>query len=230
MSADLSLPDDFDGHVRLFPLPSLVLFPYVVQPLHIFEPRYRQMLADALEANRLIAMATLKPGWEADYQGEPPIHPVVCVGRIIKEERLPDGRSNLLLLGLSRARIIEEVATDKLYRTARTQILEDLPVADAATERELRGKLHEYLNVWFATQAAALAQLRKLLEGSLPLGTLCDIFSFTLDMEVEQKQELLAESDVETRVRLLLDYLEPRLPTKLVPDKPRPFPPNFSDN
>jgi Lon protease-like protein len=230
MSADLSLPDDFDGRVRLFPLPSLVLFPYVVQPLHIFEPRYRQMLADARQADRLIAMATLKPGWEADYQGEPPVHPVVCVGRIIKEEQLPEGRSNLLLLGLSRARILEEVPTGKLYRTARTQLLEDRPIADAATERELRRKLHQYLNVWFATQAAALAQLRKLLEGSLPLGTLCDIFSFTLEMEVERKQQLLAEYDVEKRIRLLLDYLEPRLPTKSVPDKPLSFPPSFSDN
>ena len=64
MSGDASHPDDFSGPVRLFPLPNLVLFPYVLQPLHIFQPRYRELMADALHDDRLIALATLKPGWE----------------------------------------------------------------------------------------------------------------------------------------------------------------------
>src|SRR5437588_755419 len=80
------------GTARLFPLPNLVLFPYVIQPLHVFEPRYRRLLADALAGDRLMAMALLKPGWEEDYQQRPAIHPVVCLGKIFKEERLPDGR------------------------------------------------------------------------------------------------------------------------------------------
>jgi len=141
---------------------------------------------------------------------------------------LPDGRYNLLLHGLSRARIVEELETDKLYRMARVEILPDVPVASAAVEQDLRRRLSEYLTAWFAAQPVALEQLGKLLESNLPLGTLCDVFGFTLDLEVELKQQLLEDSDVEQRARRLLEHLGPRLPTKLAPA--RPFPPDFSDN
>src|SRR6266545_6172021 len=111
MSDDLSPLADFAGTARLFPLPNLVFFPHVMQPLHIFEPRYRQMTADALAGDRLIAMALLRPGWEPDYEKVPPIYPVVCLGRIVADQRLEDGRYRLLLRGLSRAGIVEEVPT-----------------------------------------------------------------------------------------------------------------------
>jgi Lon protease-like protein len=230
MSADNALPANFCGPVRLFPLPNLVLFPHAVQPLHIFEPRYRDMTADALRGDRLIAMAVLQPGWEAEYHNSPPIDPVVCVGRVIKDEHLPDGRYNLLLHGLSRAHVLEELPTGKLYRAARVRLVEDVPVAAPEVERELRRQLSTCVNAWFASQTTVLAQLRKLLEGSLPLGALCDVFGFTMSVEVEVKRQLLAEADVERRARLLLDYLAPRLPTKLAPDPERRFPPEFSAN
>ena len=116
MSDDLTSLDDFRGLARLFPLPNLVLFPSVIQPLHIFEPRYRQLTEDALKDDRLIGMALLRPGYEEDYHNSPPIYPVICLGRIYKEERLPDGRWNLLLHGLTRARVESEVDADRLYR------------------------------------------------------------------------------------------------------------------
>src|SRR5581483_8559229 len=103
-------PEHFSGTARLFPLPNLVLFPHVMQPLHIFEPRYRQMTTDALDGDRLIALALLRPGWEADYDGKPVIYPVACLGRIVAEQRLEDGRYNILLRGLSRIRVLEELA------------------------------------------------------------------------------------------------------------------------
>src|SRR5215212_9539920 len=93
------LPLDFTGEVRLFPLPNLVMFPHVVQPLHIFEPRYCELLEDALATDNLIAMALLQPGWEQDYEGRPPIADIVCVGRVVSHARLPENRHNLLLLG-----------------------------------------------------------------------------------------------------------------------------------
>ena len=73
MSDDLSPLTHFAGTARLFPLPNLVLFPHVMQPLHVFEPRYRQMTADALTGDRLIGLVLLKPGWEADYEGKPAV-------------------------------------------------------------------------------------------------------------------------------------------------------------
>ncbi len=93
-------PDDFSGRVRLFPLPNLVLFPHVVQPLHIFEPRYCEMLADSMASDRLIAMALLEPGWEAQYHNKPPIASVVCIGKVVTHTPTADHRHNILLAGL----------------------------------------------------------------------------------------------------------------------------------
>src|SRR5499427_8446400 len=109
MHDDYSPLSVFSGMARLFPLPNLVFYPQVMQPLHIFEPRYRQMTADALAGDRLIAMALLRPGWEPQYEGRPALYPVVCLGQIIADQLLDDGRSNLLLRGLARARILQEV-------------------------------------------------------------------------------------------------------------------------
>jgi uncharacterized protein len=110
--------EDFSGKVRLFPLPNLVLFPHVMQPLHIFEPRYRHLLEDALAGDHLIAMALLAPGWQKDYDGSPPLHPVACLGRITTYHKLDDGTYNLLLLGLRRIRVVRELAGDKKFREA----------------------------------------------------------------------------------------------------------------
>src|SRR5436305_6346291 len=102
MSHDPAPLISFGGTARLFPLPNLVLFPAVIQPLHIFEPRYRQLMADALADDRLMALALLQPGWEDNYYESPPIFPVVCLAKIFQEEQLPDGRYNLLVQGMSR--------------------------------------------------------------------------------------------------------------------------------
>src|SRR5947199_6205684 len=109
MNDDAQALSKFAGMARLFPLPNMVLFPHVVQPRHVFEPRYRQLTADALAGDRLVTMALLQPGWEPDEAGRPPIFPVACVGRIIAHKPLDDGRSILLLRGLSRVRVIEEI-------------------------------------------------------------------------------------------------------------------------
>ena len=89
----------------LFPLPNVVLFPGVFLPLHIFEARYRAMTEDALAGDRMIGMALLKPGFEAEYEGRPPIYPVGCMGLITHAERLPDGRFNIVLQGVERFRV-----------------------------------------------------------------------------------------------------------------------------
>src|SRR4029078_412459 len=99
----------FSGVVRLFPLPELVLYPHVMQPLHIFEERYREMLEDALADDRLIAMAMLEPRYEEDYDRRPPIAAHACPGKAVAHRRLSDGRYNLLLLGVGRVRIVREL-------------------------------------------------------------------------------------------------------------------------
>ena len=113
----------------------MVLFPQVMQPLHVFEPRYRQLAADALAGDRYIAMALLKPGWEKDYAGNPEIYPVACLGRIVAEQQLPDGRYNLLLRGMSRVQIVQEIPHTKLYRKARVDLLVDVEVEKSRAAR-----------------------------------------------------------------------------------------------
>jgi uncharacterized protein len=231
MNDDALSLTDFCGIARLFPLPDLVLFPSVVQPLHIFEPRYRQLTADALANDRLIALALLKPGGEEDNQNRPAIFSVVCLGRIFKEERLADGRYNLLLHGLSRARIIEEMGSGHLYRTARVDLLSEPPDPQGPPGLDLRTRLRKRMAHWLASRDAALDQLDTLLKSCLTLGTLCDIFSFALPFGSELKQALLEETDPGRRVdRLLtqLDMLEPA--SEADKDSPRRFPPDFSSN
>ncbi len=223
--------DDFSGLARLFPLPNLVLFPHVAQPLHIFEPRYRQMLTDALESDRLIAMALLCPGWEAEYDRRPPLYPVVCLGRVSQEERLPDGRYNLLLQGLTRARIVEEVKTGNLYRVARVELLEDEPVHSEKSEQLLCESLVRSVSPFFLANPGAMEQVKKLLRSDLSLGALCDIFSFALPLPIEVKQQLLEEPCVQLRVRHLLSSLDDLPPTTTKPEaSQRHFPPEFSSN
>src|ERR1019366_9533561 len=106
---------EFNGKARLFPLPNLVFFPHVMQPLHIFEPRYREMTADALAGDRFIALVLPAPGWEDDYDGAPALHSIGCLGRIVAEQKLEDGRYNILLRGFARIRILKELGSKKLY-------------------------------------------------------------------------------------------------------------------
>src|SRR6516225_12385740 len=119
----------------LFPLPNVVLFPNVFLPLHIFEPRYREMTADALASDRMIGMVLLRPGWERDYEGRPPVYPIGCSGVVTHVERLPDGRFNIVLRGLERFRILEE-EHGRAYRRALVEPLTEAPV-DADDRRAI---------------------------------------------------------------------------------------------
>src|SRR5438874_2962379 len=123
------------GAVRLFPLPNLVMFPHVMQPLHVFEPRYCDLLDDALAGDRLIAMVLLEPGWERDYDARPAIAPVACLGKVVAHERLPTGRHNILLRGLGRAAIQRELPPRRPFREPVVDRLEDFYPASGAKRR-----------------------------------------------------------------------------------------------
>src|SRR5687768_13631084 len=117
-------PEQFSGVARLFPLPNLVMFPHVMQPLHVFEPRYRDLVEEALAGDRLLALALLSPGWESDYEGCPPIYTTACLGAIAKHARLDEGKYNLLLVGVRRVRIRREVPSARTFRLAEAEIVD----------------------------------------------------------------------------------------------------------
>src|SRR4051794_5845167 len=114
--------------IPIFPLPNVVLFPNVFLPLHIFEPRYRQMVDEALKGDRIIGMVLLRPGWEGDYEGRPAIYPIGCAGVITHAERLADGRFNIVLRGMEKFRVREE-ESGRTYRVAHVE-----PVPEPAPE------------------------------------------------------------------------------------------------
>jgi Lon protease-like protein len=218
----------FTGKARLFPLPNLVFFPHVMQPLHIFEPRYREMTAEALAGDRFIALVLPVPGWEKDYAKTPALHSVACLGRIIAEQQLEDGRFNILLRGLARIGIVKEIKSKKLFRCARTEVLEEIPLDDEALALHWRKTLIEKAPSWFPNQGEVVEQFSKLLHSDLALGTLSDIMTFALPLDAEFKQTLLEQLNVETRLQVLHDFLEE---TKAAADQSqRKFPPEFSAN
>ncbi len=227
MNDDDPILESFTGPARLFPLPNLVLFPRIDQPLHIFEPRYRQMTADALAGDRLIAMALVTEAKKAELEGSPPIHPGVCIGRIMYEQEFEDGRYLLMLRGLARARIIEEIADNTPYRRARVELLEDrmtLPMTDVLAIRQRLASLI----LPRISDPESLQQLRDLFQSQMPLGTLCDFLGYKLPLPLTCKQQLLEEVDVASRARRLLDELAIQLPAGQ--SEPRKFPPEFSLN
>jgi Lon protease-like protein len=207
--------------IRLFPLPNLVLFPGAVLPLHIFEPRYREMTADALADDRRIALVLPRPGWEPDYAGAPAIHAVACVGRIVAEQHLADGRYNILLRGLARMRIVEEVPQGKLYRVARAVLLDEVPCTAAAEEAVGRQRLREQAAEWFDGQSEVRDRFLELIDDDLGLGALVDLVAFALPLDAEFKQTVLEELDVSQRLARLLRELGAAR---------RAFPPDFSAN
>lgn len=115
--------------VPVFPLPGTVLFPGAVLPLHIFELRYRTMVRDALSAERMIAIATLAPGWQDDYQGSPPFHPLGCVARIDEVEWLPNDHYRLVVRGTWRVRF-DRVVREFPYRACAVEVLHDAPYTE----------------------------------------------------------------------------------------------------
>jgi Lon protease-like protein len=112
--------------VPVFPLPKLVLFPGTALPLHIFEPRYRDMLGDALAGpQRLIAVAQLKPGWEAAYDARPAIYPVAGMGRIARHVRNPDGTYDIVIEAIARVQLEELEPAGLRYRRAAATVLRE---------------------------------------------------------------------------------------------------------
>lgn len=111
--------------IPLFPLPGMVFIPYTVLPLHVFEPRYRDLVDDAMAGNKYLAVPRLRPGWESNYEASPDVFPVMGFGKILRYEPLADGRANIVLLGLGRLRIRHEMKPDCLYRVVEGSLLAD---------------------------------------------------------------------------------------------------------
>lgn len=196
--------------VPIFPLPEVVFFPETVLPLHVFEPRYRQMVADCLAADGWMGVVMLRAGWEKDYQGRPPVQTIAGVGEIIQAEMLADGRYNILLHGRSRIRILaEEPPEGRLYRVARAERLEEEgPKAD---DRTFGARLQE-LRAAHARLLVALGQSHPDVVGRLTVagatpGAAIDRIVSAVVPDAEVRQRLLEAVDVSDRLDLAVGAL-----------------------
>jgi uncharacterized protein len=216
-------PAEFSGRARLFPLPNLVVFPHVMQPLHIFEPRYREMLEDSLADDHLIGMALLAPGWETDYEGRPSLRQVGCLCRVATHHRTDDGSYNVLMLGLRRIVIERELPCDRTFRIAEVRLCEDqYPDSGADQRPDLQKRLLEAFKQLLPRVPEAYEQLDQLLGNQISLGMLTDIVAYTLDLGLDFKEQLLAETGVDRRAELLLE--------RFARASKAAFPPEFSAN
>jgi uncharacterized protein len=192
--------------IPLFPLPNVVLFPNVFLPLHIFETRYRQMVADALHEDRIIGMTLLRPGYEANYEGRPEVYPIGCAGVITHSQPLGDGRYDIVLRGMEKFRIRSEDHT-RPYRIGHIDgISEVIPPDEVVPLRHQRQRLEAVL-------AAAIERVRAepKFPPSVPDEDLVNALAQYLDLDVLEHQALLECEGVLARCRALIDLLEMKL-------------------
>ena len=182
--------------IPIFPLQDVMLFPHSTRPLHIFEPRYRAMVADALEGDSIIGMILLQPGHEAEYEGRPPVYAVGCAGVIIAVEELPDGHYNIVLDGTVKFRVLSEDAS-RPYRLAEVEALpEVVEDGDRALLAQRRRQLERAL--------LSVSPGTQLPPSDLPDEDVVDGVSAVLPMQPADRQMLLeADGPIERASRLI---------------------------
>lgn len=198
------LPEEFE--LPLFPLPNLVFFPQTRLPLHVFEPRYRQLLADAVASEQRLGIVLLQPGWESDYFGAPPIHVCGTLGQIEQAIPLEDGRFNILLRGDVRFRVLREM-TKEPYRKALVQVqaqhaLE--PARSYAQRTWLQDLSQQYLR--YLPQQGTVPEIE-----TVGLEALTNALIMSLNLDIEEKQRLLEQDDLIERAVDVGRELESRI-------------------
>ena len=190
----------------LFPLPNLVFFPETRLPLHVFEPRYRQLVTDVVASDKRFGIVLLRPGWEADYLGAPAIHAIGTLGEIEQAVPLDDGRFNILVRGQMRFRIVGEVSGDP-YRTARViaQPQEARDASDAYAQRMWLAELaKQYLH--YLPEQTGVPEIE-----TVGLEALANALIMSLNLDVEEKQRLLENDDLIARAETIGEDLQTRI-------------------
>lgn len=201
-----AIQNDQLGNLAIFPLPGVVLFPGALLPLHIFEPRYRQMTRDALQTGSPIAMTAPLPNPAQAETGYHPVLPIAGVGSIIHHEELPDGRFHILLVGQGRIFIREELEVATPYRQVRAEWLQD----EQESEPDLVHKMSTVRQVVFGlhrSQPKLAAALAKFMQQEMPPSHVADSLANALFADPEDRQQLLEDTQISSRLDRVLQQL-----------------------
>ena len=190
--------------IPLFPLPGMVFIPYTILPLHVFEPRYRDLVDDAMRSNRYLAVPRLQPGWENNYESSPAVYQIAGFGKILRYDPLPDGRANIVLLGLGRVRIRNELQPDSLYRVAEGSLLSDaLPSGGLAA---ISGRI-DRLRMMLAQIAGGRPELAErvepLLHRDMDMIPFVNSLAHLVLPDVDARQQYLEIDQVEDRIEVV---------------------------
>lgn len=213
--AEPTVTADELARLPIFPLPNAVLLPGGVMPLHVFEPRYREMVRDTLDGAGLLAIARLRPGYQADYHGRPPVHPQAGLGRIIASDETPDGRYMIVVRGLARVELARELPPERSYREVAARL-----VPDVTTRPDAVAAAHQRLLALCERLSQALDrggdQLRSLLESCDCPGACADAIAAALVFDHDQRQDLLERVDLADRIERVAEHVG-KLLCELVP-------------
>ena len=218
---------NFEQPIALFPLPHSVLLPHTTIPLHIYEARYKKMIADILDSHGMIAMATFKDeNWSENYDRNPDLRPYTCVGQIVRHQTLEDGRYNILLQGLCRAKIVDEIDHTP-YRMAMLKPTEPDVTVNLDLD-ESRQQIEQLLDDDLLKQLAAISDIRTWLDDQIPTTALIDLAIMAMCSDFEERYQMLEESDAELRAGFLVDSLCQTRQTLAIADRFEP--PDLTDH
>jgi len=190
--------------IPIFPLQGLVLFPHTHLPLHIFEPRYVKMVRDALDSDKYIATANIKHADEQTYFQKPPINKIITHARVIDYEELPDNRYYILLEGICRCRIIEELPTHP-YRMVKCESLtDDFPTQEKEMVQQVRGELIELIQKLAQITEDLQDRLKNLENTHLHPGIIADVVASMVVNDPYARQSILEESNILRRIRKVI--------------------------
>jgi Lon protease-like protein len=193
--------------IAIFPLPNIVFFPNTILPLHIFEPRYCEMIRDTIENKQLIGMFLLQEGWQEDYYGNPPIHPIGCAGEMIHLEALPEGKYDIVLRGVYRVRPIEMVQ-EFPYRRSRIEVLSDDVDEETDRVKKMKKKLFGTFQklAEFTSQGSQMNNIE-----NAGFTEIVNQIATDLPMELETRYQLLQLDDVYLRSEMVYQLLQKRV-------------------
>ncbi len=206
MTPEIALARHDLSRLGLFPLPNVVLFPSQLLSLHVFEPRYRRLVSDVIEQNLVLAVPRLRAGFDADYYGAPPVYEMCGAGQITEYTRLPDGRYNLVVQGLGRVRLCEELRSEP-YRLARAELVADHEREAKSVAETLRAELSRVLRRVSPGLAGPAKNLESRLRTVTNAGEFADILAGTLVEDPDDRQALLEELDPSRRMTWLIAHL-----------------------